>query len=454
MRLSFCQSAGRIALLSCFYVAAVSGGRTGTAAEGKVLQVPGTIPTGLKHDATAALNKFLQSVPNGVTVQFPENAVYRIEGTLLLKEQQGITVDGRGATFRATDPMPDYQKAGNYSKWRAVRTRAQWRIKDCRDIVLRNIQVIGAHKNAGRKGVYDSNREAQHAFDLLGVTGVVVESVRISDVYGDGVYISAGSHNVTVRNSHIQRTGRQGMAVGKAYGVLIQSNDIRDSRRGLLDIEPYGREWSCGDVRVIGNRFGGSRLLALPMGGSGAIGAVLVANNTFEGPNGTPLVSHRTKSTGVKRGPFFFVGNSGNIGGSPAPGLRFGEVSGVLIAGNRLSFNKKREMSVLSTQTGKAGVFGNWFPGASRLAADDVLPLITARANKLTAGAASPAEITVIQGGYAVRIKLTASLECAGLMRASGTTGPPLEGFGLKTTGQWVWELRSSGKVVEHAEGP
>jgi hypothetical protein len=422
-----------------------------TASGAEIIRVPASIPTRLDADVTEALNAFLETVPDGATVEFPEKSAYRIEGTVLLKNRRGITLDGRGATFQATDPMPDYEKSKDYSGWRMVRTRSQWRVQDCEGIVLRNMRVIGAHDNSGRAGDYDYNREAQHAFDLLGVTNVLVEAVHVSDVFGDGVYISARSRGVTVRKSRIERTGRQAVAIGTAFGILIEDNDIVDSRRGLLDIEPYGEEWSCGDIRVIGNRFGDSRLLALPMGGSGAIGAVLVANNTFSGPNGTPLVMHRTKSEGVKRGPFFFVGNSGKVGGSPAPGLRFGEVAGVLIAGNRLGFTEKRKMSVLSTQMGPVGVFGNWFPGAARLAEDDVTGRLVERANAFEEGTASRAEIEVIPGGYAVRVKLDGELECVGLMRAEGKTGPELEAFGCKTQGQWSWELRQDGKVMNKA---
>lgn len=116
----------------------------------ETLTVPATIPTGLDRDVTAELNEFLKSVPDGTTVAFPEKATYRIEGTLLLKDRKGITIDGKGATIRATDPLPDYGKKDNYSGWKTVRTRSQWRVEDCEDMVLKNLRVIGAHGNGGR----------------------------------------------------------------------------------------------------------------------------------------------------------------------------------------------------------------------------------------------------------------------------------------------------------------
>ena len=433
-----------VPLLAAFLVAPLPGA---------ILSVPDAITAASGKDVTVEFNAFLKDLPDGTTLNFPEKAEYRIEGTLLLEGKKGIVLEGNGATFRATDPLPDYGKKENYSDWKMVRTRSQWLIKDCENITVRDMRVIGAYKDGGREGEYDYNREAQHAFDILGVKGLIIEKIHASDVWGDGVYISKGSRDIIVRKSRIERTGRQGMAVGNAFGILIEDNDILNSRRGLLDIEPYGTDWACGDIRVIGNRFGDSRLLALPMGGSGSTGTVLVANNIFTGPNGTPLVMHRTKSEGVKRGPFFFVGNEARVGGSPAPGLRFGEVHGVLIAGNSLSFNPKRSMSVLTIPLGPAGVFGNSFPGAARLTTEESQPFLIESGNTFEEGPAKPAEILEIEGGYAVKVDLGGGKQVLGVMRASGTEGPVLKAFGIETEKQWAWELLENGKSVERAEG-
>ncbi len=433
-----------VPLLAAFLVAQLSAG---------TVSIPDAITTAAGRDVTVELNAFLKELPDGSTLSFPEKAEYRIEGTLLLEGKKSIVLEGNGATIRATDPLPDYGKKDNYSGWKMVRTRSQWLIKDCEDITVRDMRVIGAYKDGGREGEYDYNREAQHAFDILGVKGITLEAVHASDVWGDGVYISKGSRDVIVRRCRIERTGRQGMAVGNAFGILIEDNDINDSRRGLLDIEPYGKDWSCGDVRVIGNRFGGSRLLALPMGGSGSTGAVIVANNIFTGPNGTPLVLHRTKEEGVKRGPFFFVGNEARVGGSPAPGLRFGQVDGVLVAGNRMAFNPKRKMSVLTIPCGPTGVFGNAFPGAARLTADESAKFLTETANTFGENPAKPAEVLEIENGYAVKVDLGGGKEVLGVMRANGLDGPAIKGYGIETGKQWAWELQEGGKTIERSEG-
>ncbi|MEJ6644246.1 MAG: hypothetical protein QNL33_13435 [Akkermansiaceae bacterium] len=110
----------------------------------ETLSVPATIATGLEKGVTAELNEFLKSAPDGSTIAFPEKAIYRIEGTLHLKDRKGITIDGKGTTIRATDPLPDYGKKDNYSGWKTVRTRSQWLVENCQEMVAaRNLLLTG-----------------------------------------------------------------------------------------------------------------------------------------------------------------------------------------------------------------------------------------------------------------------------------------------------------------------
>lgn len=135
---------------------------------------------------------------------------------------------------------------------------------------------------------------------------------------GDCVYVRE-SRRVVIRDSTLQRGGRQCLAVVTGRDVLIETNTIGDSRRGVTDIEPYGKDWATISISIIGNRLGGSRLLLLPMGGSGTIGSVFIADNVNTEHNGTPAVLNRGKP-GQQRGPFVMVNNRLTIGVSPAPG--------------------------------------------------------------------------------------------------------------------------------------
>lgn len=269
--------------------------------------IPKSIADDLSKDVTDELNEFLTTVPDGSTVRFEPGSRYRIDGTVLIQGKKDITIDGNGVLFRAFDRGEDHSKKESYTGWKKTRSRAHLRITNCQGIRVRNVEVHGAHPDPGKSGTYDYNREAQHGFDLVGVKDCTLEKVTVHDVYGDCVYI-AKSRGVVIRDSKLTRCGRQGIAVGTGDDVLIENNVIADSRRGIIDIEPYGKEWKTSNIRIIGNRLGGSRLLLLPMGGSGTVGTVFVADNVNTEHNGTPAVSNKGKPD-QGRGPFMMVNN-------------------------------------------------------------------------------------------------------------------------------------------------
>lgn len=447
-----------------------------SSAPAAAVTVPASIPHDLSADATAALNAFFVKLPHGTTVRFPDKARYLIEGTVLLAGKNGITIEGNGVLFRSMTPGAQHAKKENYGGWRATRTRAHLRIKDCSNIVIHDVHVHGAHPNAGRKGVYDYNREAQHGFDIVGVRGCTLQRVNVHDVYGDCVYI-AKSRGVIVRDSTLKRCGRQGIAVATGEDVLIENNTIADSRRGIIDIEPYGKDWSTGNIRIIGNRLGGSRLLLLPMGGSGVIGAVFIADNVNTEPNGTPAILNKGKP-GQHRGPFMLINNRFTIGGSPTQGLRIQHNDGVCIAGNVFQFPAKRAMTALSLDGSKGVVAGNRFVDAAALLN---VPTKQAGAGR-DAKAAEPDHAGIqfvsnatdaapptddgpaaskrlprtqwkrIHGGFASRT-VTTDGEVIALMRGgpSNVRQPRpalLEGYGQSTEAGFAWFHVRGGKVI------
>ncbi|MBI1375164.1 MAG: hypothetical protein GC159_20790 [Phycisphaera sp.] len=417
-----------------------------------VVDVPASIPADESRDVTDDLNAFLSRVPADARVVFPANARYRIDGTVLIADKHHLTIDGNGAVFRAIDRGADHAKSENYAGWRATRTRAHLRIKDGADIVVRNVEVHGAHPDAGRAGTYDANREAQHGFDLSGVEDCVIERVNVHDVYGDCVYL-AKVRGVAIRQSTLKRCGRQGVAVATGRDVLIEDNTIDDSRRGIIDIEPYGKEWATTNISIINNRLGGSRLLLLPMGGGGVIGTIFLADNINTAPNGVPSIYNVGKAD-QHRGPFVAVNNRITVGGSTAAGLRVTGNDGVLFAGNMLSYPANRKMTALDL-TGSTGVIvGNAFEGADHVLADGAT--VTALANTTAPDAkpaTAPTEWKRIEGGYAVRVTLPDSQVIAVLRGGlSPTPKPqPITGYGLTTAGDFAWARVAKGKIVDGA---
>jgi hypothetical protein len=411
------------------------------------VSVPKSICADLSEDVTGELNQFLDSLPDGSTVLFPSDARYRIDGTVLIEGKESITIEGGGVLFRAFDPGEEHAKQENYTGWKRTRCRAHIRISGGRNILVRDVEVHGAHPNAGQSGIYDSNREAQHGFDLIGVEGCTLENVTVHDVYGDCVYMSK-VRSVIVRDSKLTRCGRQGIAVGTGEDVLIENNEIGDSRRGVIDIEPYGKEWRASNIRIIGNRLGGSRLLLLPMGGSGRVGTVFVADNINTQHNGTPAVSN-TGHPGQHRGPFIMINNRLSIGGSPTQGLRVKYNDGVFIAGNKLLFPERRKMTALDLEGSHGAVVGNGFVDAAELIKKPTdMALLS---NELGAGAENlPAEWKQIAGGFAARVTLEDG-EVIALMRGGARMDSPpvkIEAYGRSTTAKFAWFHVRDGELV------
>lgn len=409
--------------------------------------VPRSIPADESRDVTAELNAFFAELPNSSHVRFPEKARYRIDGTLLIEYKQQLIIEGNGVVFRAVERGEDHAKSENYAGWKQTRNRAHIRIRNSRQILIKSVEVHGAHPEAGRKGIYDGNGEAQHGFDILGGKDITLENVTVHDVYGDCVYLSKAK-GVIVRNSKLTRCGRQGIAIATGEDILIEKNEIADSRRRIIDIEPYGTDWNTGNIRIIGNRLGGSRLLLLPMGGSGTIGTLFVADNINTEPNGTPAVSNTGKPE-QNRGPLMMINNQFTIGGSPAAGLRIRHNDGVFVAGNQLSFPANRKMTALDAEGSRGIAVANRLTDAHDIMgqSSDITQLANLTSSQ---GELSLTEWQRIPGGFAVRVTLEEGY-VIGLMRGgpdTGTSPEMISGYGQSTAAQFAWYHLQNGKVI------
>ena len=197
---------------------------------GTVVLVPASIDATGKADVTQALQKFIDKVPNGRVIEFRHNGRYRIDGTLFVMNRQDLTFERR--------------RRARCSRRRAAgRDRAQWWIKDGSKI------VVPQHHRAGResrtaavaKGAYVAKLETQHGFRFEGVNGAELDHVRVTDVYGDFVYIGRDKHQVPSRNvwihdSTFRRNGRQGIAVTAATNVDHRAQPLQ--RHAPLDDRP------------------------------------------------------------------------------------------------------------------------------------------------------------------------------------------------------------------------
>jgi hypothetical protein len=336
------------------------------------LTVPDTIDATGTKDVTTDLNAYLASVPDGSVIEFPAGAKYRVEGTVLLRDRRDLTIDGNDALIFATTDGSDVippPGGGIAANW--PRNRHHIEIKGSSGIVIRDLNVRGANPNAGmREEAYVSALEAQHAFSITGgAADIELDHVRATDVYGDFVYVGGGhgqewNRNIHIHDSHFERNGRQGIAVTRGQGVLVERNYIGDTRRATFDLEPSSLNGGALEVVIRDNEIGPGRLAFLAARGVGPNISFTVENNILHRGMGT------TVKTGhqYRRGPIRIVGNISDYEiGSSSPALEFHRVDGVVVRDNYQAIQGWRDQTfVMACESTGVDIRDNEVPGAGR----------------------------------------------------------------------------------------
>jgi hypothetical protein len=318
--------------------------------------VPSKIPSNCVRDVTSDLNAWIRSVPNDSRLYFRSGACYRIDSTIWVKDRANLVIDGKGATF-----------SGRRNQDGQAR---HWWILHSRGITLKNMIVRGANPHAGaRSDAFVPKMQWQHAYYIKGSENVLLENVQGYDVYGDFVTIAPmmvkgvplTSRNVTVRNSHFERNGRMGIAVGGGENIVIRSNYIGEVRHALLDLEPEWPDLSISNVRFIGNTTGKVWLVWFANGGvcNAGVSDITIAYNAMKaGTHGEyPAVWVRTPPGCARRGPFLIRGNSLLAHPGSYAAVELQKVHDAVVENNRISLLHDRRTRVLANLTEATNVF-------------------------------------------------------------------------------------------------
>jgi hypothetical protein len=324
-------------------------------AKAATVQVPVTIDRTGTLDVTRDLQAFVDGVPDGSTIEFPAGGRYRIDGGLRFENRNRLVIDGNGSELLASTP-------GDRNR------RHLWFIGGS-DLVVREVVVRGANPVAGTgEAAYQAEREAQHAFDVSGVSGMLLERVEAYDVWGDFVYIGTGvgrwSRRVLVRDSTFERNGRQGISITGGEEIVIERNRIAEVRRSAFDLEPNGPGWGVRDVRIVGNRIGRTRLHFLAGHGAAApFDQVVVERNDLIGV----ALSIDLEAPGAsRRGAVRIIGNVSDINfGSSAPPIKISGYDSVVVRDNRMPIDARRGLVGIRVRSScRVDVGGNRFPGS------------------------------------------------------------------------------------------
>ncbi|MEP6623133.1 MAG: right-handed parallel beta-helix repeat-containing protein [Acidimicrobiia bacterium] len=249
---SHCRTAGVI--VSAIVMGAGVLGASPSGAAVVVNDAPASIASDCSHDVTAELMAWIASVPDTSTLNFAADGCYRVDGTIVVSQRNGLTFEGNNATFRQ---VTDGSEIVNP---KFVRTRNVWTFGRSTNLVVRNLTTFGANPYAGRgERAYKPKFEAQHAYLIQGVKGMLMDHVAAYDTYDDFVFVGPGTENLTVQNSTFARNGRQGWTIN-GTNIVFQHNSITDTRRATIDMEPSAPSWVSKNIYIRDNDVGPGRL--------------------------------------------------------------------------------------------------------------------------------------------------------------------------------------------------
>jgi hypothetical protein len=287
-------------------------------------QIPANIANDCSVDVTQAILSWIASVPDYSILSFGRGACYRIDGTLQFWGRNGLDFEGNGSTFRAGT-------TGDAS-------RSQWRVVDGSDFVFRNMTVRGANTVSG---FHDTTLQHQHAFDLLGASGVEIDHANASDLYGDCVYIGLGwvgtvkswSSNIDVHDMTCTRNGRMGVAVTAGRDVVVERSSFSEIALSVFVIEPNGAGFGARNITFTNNKIGTVYDYAFVAAGDGPVDGVTVTNNTL---SGAAMHMAVLPPPGQRRSNITITGNQSDAGfyNTNGAAMDFARVDGLTVKQN------------------------------------------------------------------------------------------------------------------------
>jgi hypothetical protein len=248
------------------------------------LGVPGDGVT----EASALIATALARVPAGSAVVCDASR-YLINGTVLLQNLSGITLDGNGTVF--------YREGGNGTP---RRPRPYIELDTFSNVQMFNFSIQGFEPDWR----YSTETEFDSGLRIRSGTGLAVRNVSVSRVGGDGVNIlgrvSRPNRNVLVDGVRVDWARRQGMSVRNCDGVTIQNSFITWTGRSGIDIEPYDTTWYADNVTIRRCRLAHINNWIIAGGGAGRHDGHLIEEVDSVGGYGFALIgNYQTSATRV-----------------------------------------------------------------------------------------------------------------------------------------------------------
>ncbi len=323
------------------FMSGTSAASTASSSAPGAYTAPSSIVADCSRDVTAELVAWIASVPDNSILYFVRDGCYRVDGTIQLKYRNGLTLEGQGATFREFTngmelPPQDARTRGIFKFWKGS------------NLTVRNTIAIGANPQAGtRPEAYFAPLEAQTAYTIGGVDGMLLDGVQAYDVYGDFVYVGPATRNLTVQNSHFERNGRQGWTVNGGQNITFDHNFISKTRRATIDMEPSNQSDVARNITFSNNQIGPGRLYFFASEGVAAtIDGVNIIGNRLTGKS---MTIHVNPPKGV-RSNYRVIGNYSDTRQLQDGGgvMAFSDVVGLEVRDNRQPVQGNNKVSGVS----------------------------------------------------------------------------------------------------------
>jgi hypothetical protein len=289
------------------------GVRPAAAASPATVQVPASIDATGLADASAPLIAFLDSVPDGSTIEFPAGGIYRMDAGLKFLDRHDLTFEGNGATLRSNGDV--HETSSLFALW-----------SDDTGIVIHDFNLVG---NSPSPGVYLPGQEGAHGVLIDGGGNVDVSDVTISGVYGDAFYVGGWADGVNIHDSIVKSNGRNGVAVIAGRNVTVQRVTFDESGYCTLDVEANDSTEGAANVKFLDNLVGtwGDVFFAADGADGSVVDGVTVSGNRVTGS------SLATDVTLARRQDIVFTNNTSTVA-ADGPVLKFAHVDGLTVSGN------------------------------------------------------------------------------------------------------------------------
>ena len=284
--------------------------------------VPAAIDATGKTEVSAALNSFIETVPDGSIISFPTGATYLLDKCIIIGSRHNLVFEGNGTTLRAGS------NAKGNDAFATPFVVGYSPDHPNTDIVVHDFIIIG---NSRTPGIYIARSEFQSSLSAAYSKRVEIYNITGSAAPGDFLRCEQADE-IWVHDCHALTVGRNGISVTEGSDILVERVAFDISGHCTFDIEPNYANDVCSDITLRNNTAGkwGYAFLALGSNAGGPIDKIVVDNNTVTAGSIKAYIGNSVPTKRMTR--ITFTNNKGTIVAGPVFYSNY--VDGLTVTGN------------------------------------------------------------------------------------------------------------------------